>query len=226
MTELADVRAHRRRSAALLAAIALLLPWSLSAIAATPSPESLKVARDYVDAARYVELLDAIVNRFAAGANIAVEPNDLAMKRRVVRDISREVMADSLARSLADTPIQALRDGLAYARSDAGRIEFACVARMSDGGDGYPSCLKDSADEAQLARIMEHSQSPSGLALMGKALRGETVARALNDSTRELVSRDPEIAAQLADYCKRKPDEGMCGYQADAASEGGSDERR
>ena len=190
------------------------------------------MARDYVASARYVELLDGIVNRFAADANVASNPDDLAMKRRIVRDMSREVMADSLARSLAaDTPIEVLRAGAAYAKSDEGRIEFSYVARMAEGPEGYDACLKAGANAAQLERIMDHAQSESGLPLMGKLLKGRAVITALNASTGDLVERDAEIAAQLADYCKRKPDEGMCGYRSDAggpeaAAEGNAHERR
>lgn len=227
-------RAHRRSApvlAALLLAAAPGLPLHAQGPSA-PSAQHYAAALDYVVSARYVELLDGIVNRFAAGANVASDPDDLAMKRRVVRDMSREVMADSLARSLAaDTPIEVLRAGAAYARSEAGRIEFACVARMAEGPEGYDACLKAGANAAQLQRIADHAQTESGLPLMGKLLKGEAVVAALNASTGDLVERDAEIAAQLAGYCKRKPDEGMCGYRSnaggpEAAAEGNTDERR
>lgn len=225
----------RHRSGPVLAALLLTavpaLPLHAQAPSA-PAADRYAAARDYVVSARYVELLDGIVNRFAAGANVASDPDDLAMKRRIVRDMSREVMADSLARSLAaDTPIEVLRGGAAYAKSDAGRIEFSCMAHMAEGPEGYDACLKAGANAAQFERIMDHAESESGLPLMGKLLKGRAVITALNASTRDLVERDAEIAAQLADYCKRKPDEGMCGYRSDAggpeaAAEGNADERR
>ncbi|WP_147300598.1 hypothetical protein [Lysobacter silvisoli] len=210
----------------LSAALALA---SLSAAAAEPSAESVALARDYVVSARFVDLLDGIVNRFASEANVATDPKDLEMKRRVVRDMSREVMADSLARSLAaDTPVAVLRDGVAHAKSDIGRIEFGCLADMAKGPEGYPACLESKTDEDQRSRILAHSQTESGVALMTKVLESDAIVDALNASTRDLVARDPEVAAQLADYCERKPDEGMCGYRAEAAAETGgkSDERR
>lgn len=206
----------------LLAAI-VLAPWP--AAAAEPSVEALALARDYVVGARYVDLLDGIVNRFASEGNVAADPNDLAMKRRVVRDMSREVMADSLARSLAaDTPIAVLRAGVAHAKSDIGRIEFGCLAGMANGPEGYAACLESKTDEDQRSRILAHSQGESGVALMTKVLKGDAIVDALNASTRDLVARDPEVAAQLEDYCKRKPDEGMCGYRAETG--GSHDERR
>lgn len=217
--------------AALLLAAVPALPLHAQAPSA-PAAERYDVARDYVVSARYVELLDGIVNRFATGANVASDPDDLAMKRRIVRDMSREVMADSLARSLAaDTPVEVLRAGVAYAKSDAGRIEFSCVARMAEGPEGYDACLKAGASAAQFERIMAHAQSESGLPLMGKVLKPQSVTTALNASTGDLVERDAEVAAQLADYCKRNPGEGMCGYRSaadgpEAAAEGSADERR
>ena len=221
----------RRSRLALLTVIALAP--TLSATAAepvvAPSAESLTVARDYVVTSRFVDLLDGIVNRFASEANIASDPKDLALKRRVVRDMSREVMVDSLARSLAtDTPVEVLRAGVAYAKSDLGRIEFGCLADMANGLEGYPACLESKTDDAQRARLLAYSQGESGVALMSKVFKGDAVVGALNASTRDLVARDPEVAAQLADYCKRKPDEGICGYQTQIQTDAGgeTDERR
>ena len=85
----------RHRSAPALVALLLVAALPLHAQApSAPAAERYAAARDYVVSARYVELLDGIVNRFAAGANVASDPDDLAMKRRIVRAMSREVKAE------------------------------------------------------------------------------------------------------------------------------------
>lgn len=224
MTDRTQPRHPRTRRARIalssLLALALALPWSLSAAPAEATAEQLGVARDYVVTARFVDLLDGMINYMAANPTAPESADDLAMKRRIVRDMSRDVIADSLARSLAaNASLDVLKAGLAHARSDIGRIEFDCMSSWPQPAEGYQACLEAGASKAQILRMAEHGETESGWPLVNKLLKGDAIVTALNASTRDLASRDSEIAAQLADYCKRKPSEGMCGYSADATAE-------
>ncbi|SFK65668.1 hypothetical protein [Lysobacter sp. cf310] len=231
MTDRTQPRRPRTRRAriALLSLLAVALPWSLSAAPAAPTAEQLGVARDYVVTARFVDLLDGMVNYMAENSAGSDSENDLAMKRRIVRDMSREVMTDSLARSLAsNAPIEVLKAGLAHAKSDIGRIEFACLSRWPQPAEGYQGCIEAGANKTQILRLAEHGETESGWPLVGKLLKGDAIVIALTAATRDLVARDPEIAAQLSEYCQRKPGEGMCGAIVDKApatppAAGGSD---
>lgn len=203
----------------MLAAAVWMPPVRAGAAPASPSAEQLRVARDYVVSARFVEMLDGMVNYMAAHPNGGDSADDLAMKRRIVRDLSREVIADSLARSLAaDTPAEVLKAGLAHANSDIGRVEFGCLSRWPPPAEGYQACLEAGASKTQIVRMAAHGESESGWPLVDKLLKGDAIVTALNAATSELAGRDPEIAAQLADYCKREPGEGMCGYRKQAAA--------
>lgn len=233
MTDRTQARGPRthRVGIALLSLLALAQPWSLSAAPAAPTAEQLSLARDYVVTARFVDLLDGMINYMAENSSGSDSENDLAMKRRIVRDMSREVMTDSLARSLAaNAPAEVLKAGLAHAKSDIGRVEFACLSRWPQPPEGYQTCIEADTNKAQQRRLAEHGESESGWPLVGKLLKGDAIVTALTASTRDLVARDPEIARQLTEYCQRKPSEGMCSAiaaQAPAAppAAGGSDGR-
>lgn len=190
----------------------------LQATPAAPTTEQLSLARDYVVTARFVDLLDGMVNYMAENSSGSDSENDLAMKRRIVRDMSREVMTDSLARSLAASArTEVLKAGLAHAKSDIGRVEFDCLSRWPQPPEGYQTCIEAGTDRAQQRRLAEHGESESGWPLIGKLLKGDAIVIALTAATRDLVGRDPEVAAQLTEYCQRKPNEGMCSAIADQA---------
>lgn len=205
-----------RLAAALLLAVAALSP----ALAATPAaPDSaagqagLADARSLLEAIDYPALMRQILQLTAeqgpSGPDDARSDAERGLVRRWTAAMPMAPFVDGAASRLAAASSAAeLAQGLAYFRSDAGRTELACI-RAALGTPGVPDCIRERGGEAQYRAHRAFAET-SIEDKLGEVMAGGAADEDFRNAARLAVERDPALAKDAAEHCKRNPG-GLCG---------------
>ncbi|UHQ21208.1 hypothetical protein LVB77_10895 [Lysobacter sp. 5GHs7-4] len=193
-----------RRIAGLLVVIPAIAGGNAAASAADDSADArLTLAREYVAHARPQAFLDHLPLP-EAGADA-----DEQRIARVVRELPRDVMGESLAKQLAvSASAEALREAVTYAQSEAGRKGADCAARLPLVGQPGYECMDGSVTDQALLEQIARAQLGQPGEVSRLAMKGMETAMA--DALRALVARDADSARFFADYCGRKPTTNPC----------------
>lgn len=198
------VPAGRSRRSAWLLVLAIAVAGGNAAAADDGSAEArLTLAREYVAHARPQAFLDYLP---PAEAGADADEQRIA---RVVRELPRDVMGESLAKQLAvSASAEALREAVTYAKSEAGRKGADCAARLPLVGQPGYECMDGSVTDQALLEQIARAQLGQPGEVNRLAMKGMETAMA--DALRALVARDADSARFFADYCGRKPTTNPC----------------